>query len=182
MVIVCTAVALLLHASFTVYVRVMISGQLPLGTSTEVTTKLASGVQASLIARPMPSSAATVVTAGAALTSQPSTVLAGIVPVIVGGTVSRTVIVWEKLGLKLPHPSPKFQVRTRTYAFSHATSGEVMSFTRFSTGVTVQLSVAVGVSNSAAARPAASLHSTVRSNAPANVPRVGGVVSRTVIV
>ena len=49
-------------------------------------------------------------------------------------------------------------------------------------GLAVQLSVALGVNAIAAAMPATSLHSNVRSKLPAPVTNTGAVVSRTVIV
>src|SRR5437879_4847643 len=49
-------------------------------------------------------------------------------------------------------------------------------------GLAVQLSVAAGASARAAAKPAASLHSTVRSRLVAAVVTVGTVSSRTVMV
>ena len=53
---------------------------------------------------------------------------------------------------------------------------------RLRTGFIVQLSVAVGPKASAAARPATSLHSKLRSRLPATVTTCGAVVSRTTMV
>src|SRR5262245_62820618 len=75
--------------------------------------------------------------------------------VITGAVVSRTVSTCTKLTLVLPQPSLKFHVRVRTYALAQVASGVVTSLTRFSAGVAVQLSLAAGVSASAAAIAAA---------------------------
>ena len=89
--IVCTTVLPLLHASLTVYVRVITSGQLPAAASVDVTTKFAFAVHASLIVSPSASNPATVVNAaGAALASQPATVVTASEPVITGAVVSCT--------------------------------------------------------------------------------------------
>ena len=83
----------------------MINGQVPLDASDDVTTRLASGVHASVIVIPSASSAVTVVTAaGTDVASQPSTVDGAIVPVTTGACVSSTLITWVTVTL-LPHKS-----------------------------------------------------------------------------
>src|SRR5947207_504358 len=85
----------LLQDRKSVEVRVTTIGQLPLGASVELTVRLASLVQASLMATPRASSAATVVTgAGAALALHPSTVAGLKLPVMSGAVVSWIVMVW----------------------------------------------------------------------------------------
>src|SRR5438105_14184425 len=93
-----------------------------------------------------------------------------------------TVIVCTNWKLVLPQPSVKFHVRTCVYAFGHGGFGVVWSETRWIVGLAVQLSVAAGARASAAAMPAESLHSFVRSSAPAAVVTTGAVVSITVMV
>jgi hypothetical protein len=95
-VIVWFAVEVLLQASFTVYVRVMVIGQVPTGAPSElVTTRLASAVQLSEIAKPIPSNAATVFTAaGAEAEVQPTTFAAVIVPVMTGTVLSKVLVIF----------------------------------------------------------------------------------------
>ena len=100
----------------------------------------------------------------------------------VGAAVSRTVIVCTKLALVFPHPSRKFQVRTRIKPFRQTALGVVESLTRLMIGFAVQLSVAAGTKTRAALSPTISLHSNTRSKEPAAVVTNGGLVSRTVIV
>ena len=83
----------LLHASLTVYVRVITSGQLPATASVWVTTRFALAVHASLMVSPNASSSATVAADGIAPALHPSTVVGGIVPTITGAVVSRIVMV-----------------------------------------------------------------------------------------
>src|SRR5665811_1685968 len=105
MLIVWVAVVKLPHASVTRYVLVITIGHVPVLLSLLVTTSVASGVQASLIVKPIPSNAATVAAgAGAALILQPSMLVAAILPVIVGLVLSSMLIVWVAV-VKLPHAS-----------------------------------------------------------------------------
>ena len=84
---------LLPHASVTTYVLVTTIGQVPADASELVTARLASEVQASLIVRPKPSNAATVETGDVASpATQPSTVVADMVPEIAGAVVSFTLM------------------------------------------------------------------------------------------
>ena len=86
---VCVAVVKFPQASVIVYVLVTTIGQVPADASVLVTTKVASGVQASAIVNPIVSKAETVVTAaGAAEAEQPSTFAAVILPVTTGAVVS----------------------------------------------------------------------------------------------
>ena len=83
------------HASATTYVRVITNGHVPVLVSVLDTVKTPSAVHTSAIIK-VPSkfsNPATVVSAGASLTSHPSTVLAVIDPVTTGAVVSSTVIV-----------------------------------------------------------------------------------------
>src|SRR6185436_18152646 len=92
--IVCTTVAVFPQASAMVYVLVITNGQVPDEVCVEVTTRFASAVHASAIVIPNASNCATVVAAaGAAVASQPSTVVAAMVPVTTGAWVSSTLIV-----------------------------------------------------------------------------------------
>ena len=87
--IVCVAVVKFPQASVILYVLVTTIGQVPADVSVLVTTKVASGVQASAIVNPIPSNTATVVTAaGAADAAHPSALAAAIVPVTTGAVVS----------------------------------------------------------------------------------------------
>jgi hypothetical protein len=91
---ICCAVLIFIHASVTTYVRVTTIGQVPVEASVLVTRRFTSDVHASLITRPRASSAATVVTgAGASPATHPSTVVAGIVPVMEGAVLSSTFMI-----------------------------------------------------------------------------------------
>ena len=102
--------------------------------------------------------------------------------VTTGAVVSCTVIVCTKGTLVLPQPSVKFQLRTRVYPFAQRGFAVVTSDTKCKAELNVQLSVAVGDSATAAVRPAASLHSRIRSKLLGAVLMTGAVVSRTVMV
>src|SRR5512136_1665697 len=85
MVMICTATLLLPQASETVYVLVMVVGQVPAMVSVLVTVIPASSVQASFMVTPIASRAATVVTgAGMSSGTQPSMFLEISFPVMTG--------------------------------------------------------------------------------------------------
>src|SRR5438477_371160 len=95
--------------------------------------------------RPNASSWATVVAAaGAALVSQPSTVVVGMVPVIAGAVVSTTWMVWLAVEL-LPQWSVAVQVRVTLLACGHEPG--VVTSAKVSVGLGSHASVAVGVAN-----------------------------------
>src|SRR5688500_7246594 len=117
-VIVCMISTLVLrHASVTLYVLVIIIGQVPVAVWVTVTTKAASAVQASWISRSpaRPSRPATVVCGvGASFTVHASIVVGEMVPVMTGGVLSSTLIVCMMVTLVLLHASVTRYVRVIT--------------------------------------------------------------------
>ena len=104
---VCVTVLLLLHWSVTVYVLMIVMGQVPVGVPSLLDTeRFASEVQLSLIVTPIASSSATVVlAAGLSLAEQPSTFSVCKAPVIDGASTSFTVTVSVTVSEVQPCPS-----------------------------------------------------------------------------